>query len=70
MIYSISWIIKNKIMTKKQKVINFIIAAIIPLIWIVILKMVFKSIPGYKKRNWNEIVKGTSGDSMETFDGP
>lgn len=60
-VISIRWILRNDIMNFFQKTVHILLVLILPVFWFYLVRMIYKPVPGYKKRRWFD--SGTSGDS-------
>ncbi|MDF2457323.1 MAG: hypothetical protein K0R51_3316 [Cytophagaceae bacterium] len=60
-ILSIRWIRRQSIMDNFQKSTHILLVLLLPLLWIYLLRMIYKPIPGYTKIRWRD--SGTDGDS-------
>ncbi|MBC7485829.1 MAG: hypothetical protein H7282_03665 [Cytophagaceae bacterium] len=60
-ILSIGWILRHDIMDSFQKTVHIILALLLPVFWFYLIRMIYKPIPGYKKRRWGDTT--TDGDS-------
>ncbi len=60
-ILSLRWILRHDIMNTFQKTVHIILVLILPVFWFYLIRMIFKPIPGYKKRQGFN--SGTDGES-------
>jgi len=60
-ILAIRWILRHDIMDNFQKTVHIICVLLLPVFWFYLIRMIYKPIPGYKKRRWGDT--GTDADS-------
>lgn len=60
-ILSIRWILRHEIMNRFQKTVHTVLVLLLPVFWFYLIRMIFKPISGYRKRQGFN--SGTNGEA-------